>query len=68
MGRVGGLLLLWVVGLRIGVVGLHGGVMEEAVGQEVDCFDVGVFFGGLAVGNMKRFLWSLSTMLVWDVV
>jgi hypothetical protein len=68
MGRVGGLLLLWVVGLRIGVVGLHGGVMEEAVGQEVDCFDVGVFFGGLVVGNMKRFLGSLSTMLVWDVV
>lgn len=67
MGRVDDL-LLWVAGLRIGLDGFHGGVMEEAVGQEVDCFDVGVFFGALAVGNTKSFLGSLSTMLVWDVV
>lgn len=68
MKRDGGLLLLWVAGLWIGVVRLHGGVMQEAVGQEVDCFDVGVFFGGLAVGNMKSFLGSLSAVFAWDVV
>jgi hypothetical protein len=63
-GRVGGL-LLWVAGFWIGMVRLHGGVMGEAVGQEVDCFDAGVFFGGLAVvhGEIILRVTLLSTML-----
>jgi hypothetical protein len=46
----------------------HGGVMVEAVGQVVDCFDVGVFFGGLAVVHVEILLGVtlLSTMLVLE--
>ena len=42
--------------------------MVEAVGQVVDCFDVGVFFGGLAMVHVEILLGVtlLSTMLVLE--